>query len=178
MKGNNSDFIKELYEKYHYNVLKTVKLNCFSSAVQDYEDIVQEVFLSALKKSHELRTHENVGGWLVQTAVYHTYDFNRKLLRNLNRHDKISIPQPVDEEALNRMEAESMDESAASEEILNQINAEESKLYTLRYQHQLSYREIAKVLDVSENYVGVKISRLNFKLKTLIKNLFEDNCNI
>ena len=100
----------------------------------------------------------------MQTAVYHTYDFNRKLLRNLNRHDKISIPQPVDEEALNRMEAESMDESAASEEILNQINAEESKLYTLRYQHRLSYREIAKVLDVSENYVGVKISRLNFKL--------------
>lgn len=58
-KPTDGDFITQLYQQYHYDVLKLIKMKCISSSKQDQEELLQEVFLCALKKRKELETHSN-----------------------------------------------------------------------------------------------------------------------
>lgn len=179
-KPTDGDFITQLYQQYHYDVLKLIKMKCISSSKQDQEELLQEVFLCALKKRKELETHSNPIGWLALTAMNCTYAFNRKLTKKMRDYEKYAekrMPQqPVEEKVEIRMEnkANAISQQEALKSVLDALTDLEYNLYVLYYCHHLPYSEIAKQLSMKESYVDVRIHRLNRKLKLLAKNFFEE----
>ena len=171
---NNADFITELYNKHYYSVMKVIRLNCFSKLPQDHEDILQEVFLKAVSCIATLKDHSKPSNWLYKTALYLTFNFNRKLMDqpDISEEDFLDIQantksddNPPDHFTEQKNEEDDPDDKL--DKLLKLLSDEEKHLYILRYEYNFSYKDIAAVLHISENNVGVRIHRLSHRIKKL-----------
>ena len=89
-----------------------------------------------------------------------------------NMRKKRMPQQPVEEKVEIRMEnkANAISQQEALKSVLERSDGLEYNLYVLYYCHHLPYSEIAKQLSMKESYVGVRIHRLNRKLKITLQN--------
>jgi RNA polymerase sigma-70 factor, ECF subfamily len=128
----------------------------------DAEDLVQDTFLKAFRSAHQFEPGTNLKAWLF-TILHNTF-------RNIRRHDGRS-PVDVDSEAVERApNVGPADESP--EQILSRRTLDADlqaaldalpeafrQAVWLRDVEELSYAEMAKVLDVPMGTVMSRISR-------------------
>jgi RNA polymerase sigma-70 factor (ECF subfamily) len=128
----------------------------------DAEDLVQDTYLKAFRSAHQFEPGTNLKAWLF-TILHNTF-------RNLRRHDGRS-PVDVDSEAVEKAaSAGPADESP--EQILSRRTLDVDlqaaldalpeafrQAVWLRDVEELSYAEMAKVLDVPMGTVMSRISR-------------------
>lgn len=128
----------------------------------DAEDLVQDTYLKAFRSAHQFEAGTNLKAWLF-TILHNTF-------RNIRRHDGRN-PVEVDSEAVEQ--AVSAGPSAQSpEQILSRATLDADlqaalnalpdafrQAVWLRDVEELSYAEIAQVLDVPMGTVMSRISR-------------------
>jgi RNA polymerase sigma-70 factor (ECF subfamily) len=128
----------------------------------DAEDLVQDTYLKAFRSSHQFQPGTNLKAWLF-TILHNTY-------RNSRRHDGRN-PVDVDSEAVERAVGEGPAEQSP-EQILTRATLDADlqaaldglsdafrQAVWLRDVEELSYAEMAKVLDVPIGTVMSRISR-------------------
>jgi RNA polymerase sigma-70 factor (ECF subfamily) len=128
----------------------------------DAEDLVQDTYLKAFRASHQFERGTNLKAWLF-TILHNTY-------RNMRRHDGRS-PVDVDSEAVERAAGDER-VNLSPEQILTRgtldadlqaaldsLPAAFRQAVWLRDVEELSYAEMAKVLDVPIGTVMSRISR-------------------
>jgi len=128
----------------------------------DAEDLVQDTYLKAFRASHQFERGTNLKAWLF-TILHNTF-------RNLRRHDGRN-PVEVDSDAVDRAAAD-IEGSPSPEQILagGTLDADlQAALDTLpdafrqavwlRDVEELSYADMAKVLDIPIGTVMSRISR-------------------
>ena len=128
----------------------------------DAEDLVQDTYLKAFRASHQFERGTNLKAWLF-TILHNTY-------RNMRRHDGRN-PVDVDSDAVDRA-AGDIEGSQSPEQILTRgtLDADlQSALdrlpeafrqaVWLRDVEELSYAEMARVLDIPIGTVMSRISR-------------------
>jgi RNA polymerase sigma-70 factor (ECF subfamily) len=129
---------------------------------QDAEDLVQDTYLKAFRSAHQFEPGTNLKAWLF-TILHNTY-------RNMRRHDGRS-PVDVDSEAVDRAaDAAGLDQSP--EQILTRATLDEDlrealdalpdvfrQAVWLRDVEELSYADMAQILDVPLGTVMSRISR-------------------
>jgi RNA polymerase sigma-70 factor, ECF subfamily len=126
----------------------------------DAEDLVQETYLKAFRSSHQFEPGTNLKAWLF-TILHNTF-------RNVRRHDGRN-PVDVDSEAVERADVPG---APSPEQILTRatldVDLQEAldalpeafrQAVWLRDVEELSYAEMAKVLDVPMGTVMSRISR-------------------
>lgn len=122
------------------------------------EDLTQECFLKLWKNSLFLK-EEIVRSWLFKTA-YHL------MLNHLRDNKKIDYQSDF----LENQSCETprkLEQKDLIDKIFSNLNAEQRSILVLRDQEEYSYKEIAKILSVSEDNVKVKLFRARARFKEL-----------
>ena len=147
----------ELFHRYKNLVYKTAYL--MLGDADEAEDVLQEVFVQVYKS---LDAYDPGKGafttWLHRITVNRCLNWRRKRHPSLPL-DRVHIPLPSPE---GRMEEKAVWQAVKG--LSDKLRA----VVVLRYYWELSYAEIAQILDIP---LGTVKSRLNLALRTLRKEL-------
>jgi RNA polymerase sigma-70 factor (ECF subfamily) len=131
----------------------------------DVEDVSQEVFVRLYYSLEQLRTAEVFEPWLYRLTVNAAYDYLRKRRRSADvRMADLSEEQVIAVDAAEG-ERRSEDLESATEVrefldlLLDQVSNEDRILLTLKEIQGLSLKELAKIYEVNENAMKVRLFR-------------------
>ena len=79
MTPGNNELIEALFREYYSLLLRYAKISLQNADLA--QDVVQDVFHEALKHQGTLATHDNPGGWLMQTLKNKLRECKRQLGR-------------------------------------------------------------------------------------------------
>lgn len=127
---------------------------------QDAEDVVSEAILRAYTHLEELRNLKKMKSWLFQILV-------NESRACLNQKKRIDLMKDVSQLHDN---IQPMQETTNLLEFVYQLEEIFREVVILYYFEELSVREIAKILSVSEGTVKSRLSRARVKLKQFLEN--------
>lgn len=130
---------------------------------EDREDLFQEIMFQLWKAFPGFRGDAKVSTWIYRVALntaIASFRKNKPAIKFTYAVPDLPEEQPSEELALRHQRL-----FAA----LKRLDDIEKALMTL-YLEELSYQQIAEIVGINENYVGVKLNRIKSKLqKILIK---------
>ena len=164
---NGSREALELIFRAHHRRVFSIALNFFGGDAESAEDVTQQVFLKIFTKLKDFRAEAELTTWLYSITINCCIDEQRKSRRFLFFADffKFGEPKAV------RSQDEKFHQKEISGEVQKAIAALKIKFrlpILLKYVENLSYREIAEILECSE---GTIASRLNRGHKMLARKL-------
>jgi RNA polymerase sigma-70 factor (ECF subfamily) len=129
----------------------------------DAEDVVQDVFLE-IHRLYQERAVRHWGGLLRRLAACRAVDRlrRRKKTVGLNGLCLLSTSEDPEASAIERELAGRLRDGLA------QLPEREAAVFSLRYFEDLSYREIAKSLDISPAAVAVALHKARAKLEAML----------
>jgi RNA polymerase sigma-70 factor (ECF subfamily) len=128
----------------------------------DAADCFQETFLTALEMSRR-QDVRNLPGLLVRLATTRAIDRLRQKSRRQRTEACESGPQPDGVDPLDQLEARDLAERLRG--AIGQLPAQEARVFCLRYLGEMSYRQIARELQIGINVVGVSLHRAKARLR-------------
>lgn len=163
----------------HMKLLYNVALRYCSNAF-DAEDIVQETYLMAFDKFHQLREKSKCKPWLL------------RILRNnfLKNYQKTKTRQKLSEtdyieflKDSQRVEnAEQQLSAAASQQMvqsaIDQLPEKYKETLLLYYMDEMLYKDIAMVLDIPIGTVMSRLTRARESLKVILLKQMDSKNNI
>ncbi|MBN1464920.1 sigma-70 family RNA polymerase sigma factor [candidate division KSB1 bacterium] len=168
--------LEVLYDRYSERLL-----NYFYRMLGDKDtahDMLQDLFLKLIDKPHLFNPEKRFVTWIYKIASnmckneYRRRDI-RKMERPLSESDA-----PLDSATTIKKPDESYDLNSFSESVyakLASLDEEKQNTFILRFQQQLSIKEIGAVLDCPQ---GTIKSRLFYTIRTLADELYEYNPNV
>lgn len=155
-----------LYRKYHEQIFRYIHQRMDDSELA--YDVTSQVFLKALKniKKYEFRGVP-FGSWLYRIAKSELYqafrDRSAKRTVNVETVHLTDMIEEFDEEE-NELNKKRLFETIAT------LKEEEVQMIELRYFEKRPFKEIAEILEITENNAKVKSFRILEKLK---KNFYQ-----
>lgn len=134
----------------------------------DAADCFQETFLAALEVSRR-QPVRRISGLLVRLATTRAID----RLRQRTRHDQYRTCGP-DAACGGRAERDPADQAETQElshrlrRAIAELPQREAKAFCLRYFSELSYREVARELDIRTSAAGVLLHRAKARLREIL----------
>lgn len=151
-------------------VLRVARAYTYSA--DDCQDLAQEILLQVWRSLPRFEGRASAATWAYRVALNTALTWRRDERRRQDRQQPI-----VDLQSLAASACDSAD-SAAERELVERLYAAIRELpksdaaLVLLYLDGLTYREMAEVLGISENHVGVKLNRAR---QTLASRLKEDS---
>lgn len=163
--GKAYETLVRRYQRLVYNVLYQIVLSHEAAA-----DLTQETFLKAFKALGSFRQEASFKPWLLRiasnTALNHVRD--RKEFGSLdelledNPGLEPSAHQDVEKEVEWRLSQAMLLDALAS------LSVRHRQFFVLRYQHDLSYEEIAAITGESETTIKSLLFRIREKLRKIL----------
>lgn len=159
-----------LYDQHHRGVYLIAYRMCQSHA--DAEEVVSEVFYKAYRALPNFKGNSSLASWLYRIAVNESNNLLKRSRRQVPWDPEVPLPstpletgqsRSIDEEIENRENLEHLREAMSS------LSAQDRLILTLRYDHDLSYEEIAEIVEMPKNSVGTRIARAKKYLSTKMK---------
>lgn len=157
----------ELVRRYHAPLIAFLRF--YSSASTDVEDVAQEAFLRCFTHLDQFDSDRKFKNWL--------YTIARRTIPRLQTKSTSSPP------ALDDLVGNSVDPKALVEHsdrsasiwvtVRNATSDDEFQLMWFRYAEQLSFKEIAAVMQRSEDALKMKLSRLRKRLRPHLRPFAE-----
>ncbi len=131
---------------------------------EDQEDLFQDMILQLWKAYPSFKKESKVTTWMYRIAL------NTAIATFRKKRISLTFRQTINDELHPVEPAISLDESKEEQlfRALRQLNDSDKAIIAL-YLEEYSHREIGDLLGITENYVGVKISRIKTKLTELLK---------
>jgi RNA polymerase sigma-70 factor (ECF subfamily) len=180
IKENNQAAFKELVNKYQTLVINTC--NGFVHNYEDAQDIAQDVFIEVHRSINKFRLESKISTWLYRISVNKSINYIRD-----NKKNKWSLSldflfeKDVDKGNDSNLE-ESPQEMIEKEEkvkmLYNAIDSlpENQKIaFTLFKYDDLSYKEIAEVMNLSLSSIESLIFRAKSNLQKKLISLYKKN---
>lgn len=152
---------EQMYEMYAADVYRFAYWLCREH--QDAEDVTSETFVRAWTSDAPIRT-ETLKAYLLAIARNLCFEKQRKEKRQTRLEE-----WHVDERAGPEEHAAARYALAELRARLETLPAADRDAFLLRFQHDLPYAEIARVLGVSETLAKVKVHRARLALSRLPK---------
>ena len=130
------------------------------------EDVFQEVFLRLVRYKHRIEGQEHLKAWLIRVTV----NCCRKQFDSAYRRKTVPIDREIPAEQSYEMDIPG---NPVYDAVLG-LPEEYRSVIHLFYYEQYSVREIAEILDLSENAVKTRLSRARGKLKNTLKGEYAD----
>ncbi|WP_058305917.1 RNA polymerase sigma factor [Gracilibacillus massiliensis] len=137
------------------------------------QDALQETFVKAYKHMHNLEDKGRMGAWLSTIATRTAIDILRKRKgSNEFLTDDITVQerhaQVKDPDVSFLVESKFVKEEII--EVLHEMKVEYREVLLLRYIHELSIKEIAVNLDLTEGTVKTRLHRARNAMKQKVEN--------
>ncbi|OHB68431.1 MAG: hypothetical protein A2Y77_09880 [Planctomycetes bacterium RBG_13_62_9] len=131
----------------------------------DAADCFQETFLAALELSRR-EPVRNVSGLLVRLATTRAIDRLRQRGRQEHRQaDGCDCEELTAGESDPASHAQTHELAGRLREAIGRLPGQEAQAFCLRYLNDMSYRQIARELDMGINTVGVALYRAKARLR-------------
>jgi RNA polymerase sigma-70 factor (ECF subfamily) len=133
---------------------------------EDAEDVVQTIFLRLLRREVPPDLKKNPGAYLYRAAVNVSLNSIRGKKRETLAFDRARLETPPG----------SLDSDSAEEihrklyEAIAQLEPDAAHILILRYAHDYSDAEIAKLLGVSRTVIAVRLYRSRARLRKLLRS--------
>lgn len=142
-------------------------------------DILQESYISAFKNLEKLQDKSKFNSWLNHIVSNKCKDYFRKkkpdfLADNTYSSDEGEIEVELEDKNLTFSPEDNMDYSETKRiiaEMLNNLPDDQRMVILMYYMQDMSIKEIAEILDVSENTVKSRMNYGKKKLKTQVEDL-------
>lgn len=133
----------------------------YRDSKEDREDLFQEITYQLWKSFPSFKGEAKVSTWMYRIALNTAIASFRKKRLDVEYHQVLpDLPdEEVDEEYAIRQESLFA--------TLKQLNESERAIVAL-YLDDLSYRQIAEIIGISDNNVGVKLNRIKLKIQKLL----------
>ncbi|QSW88842.1 MULTISPECIES: sigma-70 family RNA polymerase sigma factor [Flavobacterium] len=163
--GDDSCF-KEIYELYHFKVFCFVKK--YAAQQSDTEDITQNVFIHLWKYRSKIDPSVELDSILFKSCKQEISKWYKKQNRILSVEDTQLIKElDSNEEA----EVNLTSKLEKIEHLLQQIPEKRRKIFTLHKFDEMSYKEIADEMGMSQSAVANQISKtLQYLKKNSVKS--------
>jgi RNA polymerase sigma-70 factor (ECF subfamily) len=168
----------------HQDLVYRTALRFTAGREEAAQELAQDVLISAFRNITKFRAEARLSTWLYRITV--NLAKNRYVVENRERERFSSLDQPIsgdDSERLRewaaagpspRQEAEGNQAMAILHERLGRLEPEWREVIVLRYFEDLSYEEIADVLDVPIGTVKSRISRARRALREVMEDVLEE----
>jgi RNA polymerase sigma-70 factor (ECF subfamily) len=133
----------------------------------DAADCFQEAFLAAF----EITAREpvrNIPGLLVRLATTRAIDRLRQRNRQEQRKTDLHDPPLTSHDVDPLDQVQTSDLASQLREQIRRLPPQEARVFCLRYLNDMSYRQIARELNIAINVVGVSLYRAKVKLRAAL----------
>ena len=140
------------------------------------EDITQEVFLKLYNNLNDIKNRNSINYWLFKTARNEIYGYYRsKKIRvdQFNVADTDDLEIAGENNLIENVELKEMKNILMNE--IEMLPAEQKDVFLLKEYGEMSYKEIAAVLDIQENLVKSRLYKTRQKLIDRISKKYKDN---
>lgn len=169
-----TDYFSALYRRYSNKVFsKCISLLKDEALAQDAtQEIFTKIFLNLAKFSERSK----FSTWVYSITYNYCIDFLRKRKKkNALFSDEMENPPDIVEEvpdsALLEMEVVRL------KKVLERIPTGDKAILLMKYQDDMSIKEIAATLDKSESAIKMKIKRAKHKAQIVYRDIFPSNLN-
>lgn len=164
----NPESFALLYDKYFDQIFRYVYRRV--SDKDTVEDLVSQTFFDAFAhiKSFEWRGFP-FSSWLYKIAHNNVL----KWYREQSKVQKVGlddVAELVDHSADSKAEASLKEKQLEVQQVIGQLDWEEKEIIRLKFFEEVSNIEIAEIMGLSANHIGVKVYRTLKKVKQLLKS--------
>jgi len=131
---------------------------------QDALDIYQESIYKAYTTMKTLKNPNSFPGWIMKIVVYKSIDFIRKDARKFTSGDEAFFAEIAGNQSMENI-AYSLD----VKEAIDTLDAKYKTIMSLRFYHDFTVKEIAKMLGCPEGTVKSYINRAKKELKPVLR---------
>jgi RNA polymerase sigma-70 factor (ECF subfamily) len=154
--------LEDVFRQHASLVYRTAR--AITGNAEEAEDIVQTVFLRLLRGEYANNLRTNPKGYLYRAAVKGSLDALRARRRRASIRDLDQLESsPPLAAAFGGMAYHELDAALA------QLDPPSLEILTLRYVHDYSDADIARMLGVSRGAMALRLFRLRRRLKTLLR---------
>jgi RNA polymerase sigma-70 factor (ECF subfamily) len=161
--GDSSKLYSVLYDRYYHKVLDKCYglVNNRSTATELAEDI----FSKSFEKLTTFKERSSFSSWLYSITYNHCIDYLRekKKLHYPSWNADHEIPEIMDEVGETEQEINYPNLMV----IMDQIHPEEKAILLMKYQEDLSMKEIGTALRISEDAAKMRLKRARTRVKYL-----------
>lgn len=173
-KKGNQDAITELYNRTYNNVYFTVK--ALIKSEDTILDIVQDSYVKGFKNLSQLQDPDKFRAWIKRIAHNSAVDYLRKtkpvMFSTMSTEDDSFIEFEDDRtENLPEVVIDQKETTRLVKEILDSLSDEQRLVVGMFYYEQMSVKEIAQTLGISENTVKSRLSYGRKKIEMQVKEL-------
>ncbi len=135
---------------------------------EDCQDLAQEILLQAWRSLPSFEGKANAATWFYRVALNTAMNWHRKDQPRRSKQQPLLDVQVIPAEGVDG--AEQAQQREMVEQLYNAIQKlpKGDAALVLLYLDELSYREMAEVLGISESNVGVKLNRAKKALTALM----------
>lgn len=182
LKSGNEEYFRFLVDKYQVKVIRTCK--GFVHSLADAEDIAQEVFIEVYESAGKFRGNSELSTWIYRIAVNKSLNFlrsarRRKVLSLFDTFissDELSVPEPSSGDYLSPDSNINNDEqSKAINSAMATLPAKQRTAFVLSKYEDLSYKEIAVIMETSLSAVESLIFRARENLQKKLFGFYKKN---
>ena len=156
---NEPQFLEQI-DKHQVIIHKICRL--YRDSAEDREDLFQEIVFQLWKSRDSFQEKAKFSTWIYRVALNTAMaSFRKKKLPVVYTG---YVPDQVEQ---NNTEERQIQEAQLFH-ALQQLEDSEKAIMAL-YLEDMSYQEIASLMGISENYVGVKLNRIKTKIQKLLK---------
>ncbi len=149
------------------SVIKVAR--AYTLTQEECQDLAQEILLQAWRSLPSFEGKSSPSTWFYRVALHTAMNWKRQNLPYRAKREPFlefhEVKQSHFESGDEIEQRETVEQLYEAIRQLPQIDA----ALVLLYLEELSYREIASVLGISENHVGVKLNRAKAELSALMK---------
>ena len=162
--GGAGDF-EEIYDEV-YPVLYRVAYR-ITGEVTSAEDLCQEAFVRYIQRQKPLPSQTQAKYWLIRVVRNLSYNYEKRRGRERRAMDRL-LHEPKTRVMSGETELLRKESSKLVQEALLLVPFTLRTALVLREYGEFSYREIAKILHISESNVKVRVFRAREQLKKIL----------
>lgn len=165
MKVRNGDLDKMglLFERHHRQLLGF--LIHMTGKRELSEDLMQNVFYRMLKYRHTFRGDGEFRTWMFHVARNVIHDDGRTASRTVKQQELDGQVERISGGAMADEHIQQKHEHRALQQALSSLSAESREVLVLSRFQEMKYHEIARVMNISEGAVKVRVHRALQQLK-------------
>ena len=152
--------ISHIIEMHQAKIYKT----ClgFTGDIETAKDLVQEVCINLWLGFDKFRADANISTWVYRVTLNTCLMHKRK--KRLNTVNLVSYKEEVEDKPTDNIN----DDLKLLQQFIIEL-PEKERIIIILYLENLAYEEIAQIVGISTNYIGVKINRI----KKILTKKFE-----
>ena len=135
------------------------------------EDLAQNVFYRMLKYRHTFSGEGEFKTWMYHLARNVVNDHGRSLKRNIRHLDVEEFAEKIGGGQAADMPLHKKQEPASLQRAMLKLNEESREILVLSKFQELRYHEIARILDITEGAVKVRVLRAINQLKNIFTTI-------